>query len=155
MKKSNHYFLCMLCSSAILLPLSVQEMYATAGPEMAVEQQAQKISGTVTDGTGPIVGASVAVKGKGQGTITDLDGHFTLEVRPGTLITISYIGFKTETLKAGNNMKIVLKEDSKMIDEVVVTALGIKREKKALGYGVGEIKGEELQKAKDRKFFKN
>lgn len=62
---------------------------------------------------------------------------------------MSYIGYKTLTVKAHNGMTIVLEEDKKTLDEVVVTALGIKRERKALGYGVGEVKGDELKKAKE------
>lgn len=86
---------------------------------------------------------------KDLGVVTDLDGHFTLRVKPGTTLEVSYIGYKTLTVKAHNGMTIVLEEDKKTLDEVVVTALGIKRERKALGYGVGEVKGDELKKAKE------
>ena len=90
------------------------------------------------------------VKGtKGAGAVTDLDGNFELNVKPGTLIEVSYVGYKSQVLKARKGMTIVLKEDEKSLDEVVVTALGIKRDRKALGYGVGEVKGDELKKAKE------
>jgi TonB-linked SusC/RagA family outer membrane protein len=147
MKKSNRKLVHML-AFGLTLPLA-GTIQMQAAPSVAIVQQTQKISGSVTDGSEPIIGASVIVKGKGQGTVTDLDGHFSLDVKPGTLLEISYVGYKTMTVKAGSNMNVVLAEDKKMIDEVVVTALGIKRDRKALGYGVGEVKGEELTKAKE------
>lgn len=148
MNKRNHKIVGVLCASLIFLPLCEQRLCA-AESNVSEVQQSQKISGNVTDGTDPVIGASVTIKGSGKGTITDLNGHFSLDVKPGTLLTISYMGYKTVVVKAGSNMKVVLTEDSKMIDEVVVTALGIKRERKALGYGVGEVNGDELKKAKE------
>ena len=116
----------------------------------AVSNQTETVTGKVTDGSEPIIGASVMVKGtKGAGAVTDLDGNFELNVKPGTLIEVSYVGYKSQVLKARKGMTIVLKEDEKSLDEVVVTALGIKRDRKALGYGVGEVKGDELKKAKE------
>ncbi|MDD6378354.1 MAG: SusC/RagA family TonB-linked outer membrane protein [Prevotella sp.] len=123
---------------------------AVAAVKTTITDQEQTVSGTITDGSEPIIGATVKVKGdKNLGAVTDLDGHFTLRVKPGTIIEVSYVGYKTQTLKAQEGMTIVLKEDAKALDEVVVTALGIKRDRKALGYGVGEVKGEELKKAKE------
>lgn len=117
----------------------------------AVEQQTTAVTGVVTDATGPVIGASVIEKGNTtNGTITDLDGKFTLNVRPGATLVISYIGYKTVEIAASKKpLKIVMSEDSKVLNEVVVTALGIKRERKALGYGVDEVKGEALTKAKE------
>ncbi|WP_455131333.1 SusC/RagA family TonB-linked outer membrane protein [Prevotella sp.] len=116
----------------------------------SVSNQTETVTGKVTDGSEPIIGASVMVKGtKGAGAVTDLDGNFELNVKPGTLIEVSYVGYKSQVLKARKGMTIVLKEDEKSLDEVVVTALGIKRDRKALGYGVGEVKGDELKKAKE------
>lgn len=117
----------------------------------AVEQQTTAVTGVVSDATGPVIGASVIEKGNTtNGTITDLDGKFTLNVRPGATLVISYIGYKTVEIAASKKpLKIVMSEDSKVLNEVVVTALGIKRERKALGYGVDEVKGESLTKAKE------
>lgn len=117
----------------------------------AVEQQTHTVTGTVTDATGPVIGASVIEKGNTtNGTITDLDGKFTLNVAPGATLVISYIGYKTIEIEASKKpLNIVMAEDSKVLNEVVVTALGIKRERKALGYGVDEVKGESLTKAKE------
>lgn len=119
--------------------------------QSAVEQQTTAVTGVVTDATGPVIGASVIEKGNTtNGTITDLDGKFTLNVRPGATLVISYIGYKTVEIAASKKpLKIVMSEDSKVLKEVVVTALGIKRERKALGYGVDEVKGEALTKAKE------
>lgn len=104
------------------------------------------LTGTVTDRSGlPVVGASVYIKNTSVGAVTDLDGKFTLKV-PGnenSLLVISSIGFITQELKLGTNssFQIRLLEDLEGLDEVVVTALGIKREKKGLGYAVTEVKG--------------
>ena len=119
--------------------------------QSAVEQQTTAVTGVVSDATGPVIGASVIEKGNTtNGTITDLDGKFTLNVRPGATLVISYIGYKTVEIAASKKpLKIVMSEDSKVLNEVVVTALGIKRERKALGYGVDEVKGESLTKAKE------
>ena len=104
----------------------------------------------MSDATGPIIGASVVEKGTANGTITDLDGNFNLNVKAGATLVGSYVGYKSEEVKAGRGpLNITLKEDAKALDEVVVTALGIKRERKALGNGIDEVKGEALTKAKE------
>lgn len=92
--------------------------------------KSKKITGLVTDEKGePIVGASVVLKGSNTGTITNIDGVFTLETQNQSLITISYIGYKQTTLKVGAdvNYKVVLEEDSKFLDEVVVVGFGTQK----------------------------
>lgn len=116
----------------------------------SISQQSGKITGTVEDVLGPVAGASVVVKGTTNGTITDMDGKFTLEgVKSGSVIQISFIGYTTQEVKYENqpSLQVKLAEDSQALDEVVVTALGIKREKKALGYSVSSVKGDELTEA--------
>jgi len=111
-----------------------------------------KISGLVTDKDGePLIGASVSVKEQGKGTITDVDGKFTIEAPAGTTLVFKYIGFSTKEVKVTSqkSLSVILEEEENMLTEVAVTALGIKREKKALGYGVDEVKGETLTKAKE------
>jgi len=110
------------------------------------QAQTIPITGTVIDAStkDPIPGASVFVKGNAKnGTVTNIDGKFTLSVtdQDETLV-ISFVGFKTvETqIQGKKEFSIDLEPDSQSIDELVVTALGIKREKKALGYSVGEVK---------------
>ena len=140
----------MACLCALSMTPCMATRPAVASVASTITDQVQTVSGTVTDGTEPVIGATVRVKGtKDQATVTDFDGHFTLRVSPGTLLEISYVGFKPQTVKAADGMTVVLEEDKKTLDEVVVTALGIKRDRKALGYGVGEVKGDELKKAKE------
>ena len=148
MKLNNRSIACMLAVGVLWFPAAMQSSVAGV-MEVSSVQQATKISGTVTDGKEPIIGASIRVKGSTTGTVTDLDGHFTIDVKPGTELLVSYVGYKDVTVKAANGMKVVMEEESTALSEVVVTALGIKRDRKALGYGVSEVKGEELTKAKE------
>lgn len=129
-------------------------MYGYAEDEVThqVVQQTSKVKGTVTDEQGEsLIGASIAVKGTTQGVITDINGQFSIDAPRNATLIVSYVGYQAQEVpvKGQSNLKIILKEDSKIIDEVVVTALGIKRERKALGYSLGEVKGEELAKAKE------
>ena len=148
MKQNYLKIACMMAVAAMFLPAS-QLTASAAVASVHSTQQAAKVSGTVTDGKEAVIGASVRVVGGNVGTVTDFDGNFKLDVAPGTELLISYVGYKDVKVKAGANMKIVLEEESTALSEVVVTALGIKRDRKALGYGVSEVKGEELTKAKE------
>lgn len=117
------------------------------GQPESTQQNEKKISGIITDENGEaIIGANVIVKGTTTGTITGLDGDFTLEVPSRSVLHISYIGYVSKEIEVGNSsvFNIKLIEDSKKLEEVVVTALGIKREEKALGYSVQKIGGDEL-----------
>lgn len=126
------------------------QVRAASFESFAIEQQSNKVIGTVKDEFGPVIGASVVEKGTSNGVVTDLNGKFSLNVKPGATLIISFVGYEQQEVKAGNvPLNIVLEEDSKMLGEVVVTALGIKRERKALGYGVAEVQGEALTKAKE------
>ena len=108
--------------------------------------QNRTATGTVSDNIGPVVGAGVVVAGTTNGAITDERGTFTLNNVPvGATVQVSCIGYTTvEFVFDGTPVNIVLKEDSELLDEVVVTALGISREKKSLGYAVQDVKAEEL-----------
>lgn len=111
-----------------------------------------KVTGTITDVANiPIIGANVLLKGNtSTGTITDIDGHFDIEVPANAHLVISYIGYKNKEV-AVNNQKtllISLEEDSKKLEEVVVTALGIKRSEKALGYSVQKVGGSAVNEVK-------
>ena len=109
----------------------------------------QEVKGTVSDANGPLIGATIKVAGTTNGTVSDMDGNFKLRCKPGDVLEISYVGYTTQQVKAQQGMKVVLEEDKTELGEVVVTALGIKRERKALGYALSEVKGEELTKAKE------
>lgn len=107
--------------------------------------------GIVVDGNGEsVIGANVSVKNSSNGTVTDSNGKFSLPAPVGSTLMISYMGYITQEIKTGNqaNLYITLKEDTKLLNEVVVTALGIKREEKALGYAVQNLKGDNLQTVK-------
>ena len=108
------------------------------------------VTGTVEDADGPLIGASVLVKGTTVGTITDFDGNFSIEANVGDELEFSYMGYTSQTLKVtGEPLHVTMSENTEVLSEVVVTAMGIKRDRKALGYEVGEVKGEELTKAKE------
>ena len=89
-------------------------------------QQAKKITGTVSDAMGPVIGASVLVKGTSTGTVTDFDGKFSLNVKPGATLVVSYIGYLSKEVKIGSqtDYTIMLEEDKQMLDEVVVVGYG-------------------------------
>jgi len=109
------------------------------------------ISGVITDAKGePIIGANVLEKGSTNGTITDLDGKFSLSVPSKSTLVISYIGYTTKSIVVGNQniINIQLEEDTHNLNEVVVTALGIKREEKALGYAVQKVGGDNFSTIK-------
>ena len=117
----------------------------------ATQQSGKMITGTVTDSNGePVIGASVFVKGTKNGTVTDVNGRYKLNVPANAVLEVSYIGYATRTinLAKASSYNIQLSEDAQTTDEVVVTAMGIKRERKALGYAVTDIKADELMKNK-------
>ena len=129
----------------------VKEKIKTNVIENVVQQTTKKISGKVVDAKGePIIGVNVVEKGTSNGTVTDIDGNFSLSVDPHATIIFSYIGFTTQEISAAQKdiFNIVLTEDSQNLDEVVVTALGIKREEKALGYAVQKVKGDNIATVK-------
>lgn len=116
-----------------------------------VQQQNKRIKGVVTDSKNePIIGANIVVKGTTVGTITGVDGDFAIEVPQNATVIVSYIGYRSKEFIADTRttFKIELLEDTEILSEVVVTALGIKREEKSLGYSVQKIGNEELSVVK-------
>ena len=151
MKKNYYYSFVLL---ALLGMTSPQSAFADNEGIHAAKavQQAKKVTGKVATATGePVIGAAVLVKGTTNGTVTDLDGNFQINAEVGNILEISYIGYETFLIKvgAGNNYNVTLQEDAETLDEVVVTAMGIKKERKALGYAVSDLKSEELMKNKN------
>ena len=115
--------------------------------DVKITQQSETATGTVVDALGEtVIGASVIVKGTTNGTITDFDGAFSLpNVKKGDIIQISFVGYQTQEVAwNGTPLKITLADDTQALEEVVVTALGMKRSTKALGYAMTEMKGEDL-----------
>jgi TonB-linked SusC/RagA family outer membrane protein len=123
-----------------------------SGQEGTQQGKERTITGQVSDDMGPLIGVNVLVKGTSVGCITDFDGNFTLtttEANP--VIQFSYVGYKTQEIAANEQsvINLMMESDSQLVEEVVVTALGIKRATKALSYNVQEIKSDELTRVKD------
>jgi TonB-linked SusC/RagA family outer membrane protein len=128
-----------LTASAVTLPKSVE-----------ATQQKKVVKGTVVDEKGEAIpGASILVKGSTSGIISDVDGNFSIQVpSSSTVLVISFVGCKSKEVVVGNktSIRVVLEANVEELKEVVVTALGIKREKKALGYAVQDVKSDQLTK---------
>src|SRR5699024_3689247 len=118
-----------------------------------IQETALTVEGVVVDQNGdPLIGVNVLVKETTKGTSTDFDGRFSLDdVDEDAILVFSYIGYETLEVPVDgkSSLTITMTSDSQMLDEVVVTALGIKKEKKALGYAVQDIGSEELMKNKN------
>lgn len=128
--------------------------YSVSNEGLVVVSQQQQVgvSGIVTDEKGNLLaGASVRLKGTAVGKATDLNGRFTIDVSTGNILIISFAGYSSQevVVTKGGEMKIALIEDNRMLNEVVVTALGIKKEKRSLGYSVTQVEGESLTQARE------
>ena len=111
--------------------------------------QAQTVTGIVKDANNePIIGASVAVKGTTTGTLTDTEGNYKISAGSNSVLVFSFIGYTSKEVPVGSQkvIDVTLEESSQQLDEVVVTALGMSRDKKALGYAVTELKGDEISR---------
>ena len=119
----------------------------------ATQAQLRTIEGQVVDNeTNPIPGVNVLVKGTNQGTITDMERQYRLSVEEGAQVLLfSFVGYETQEVSVGNQstLNVTLSEDAQQLGEVVVTALGVERETKALGYSVEEVQGETLTQARE------
>lgn len=143
MKRQTYY--AGIVSLGLCLPVSLYGV--VDNPEMndvrttASVQQSVKLYGTVIDETGlPVIGASVMVKGTTNGTITDVDGKFELTVGNNDVLSVSYIGYETQEIRpSGNNLVITLKENSQMLNEVVVLGYGANARKQDLSASVGVV----------------
>ncbi len=128
------------------------------GAWLSVFAQQRNLTGTVSSsvaGEGPLAGVTISVKGTTTGTITDANGKFFLNIPAGSgTLVISYIGMKTTEVEIGSQteLKIILEPDVKSLNEVVVTALGISREKKALGYAVQDVKNDVIERTGNTDF---
>lgn len=129
----------------LLLAFAVQLTFA----------QDKVISGTVADESGlPLPGVNIIVKGTTNGTQTDFDGKYSINAKTGDVLSFTYVGLKSQEVTVGtsNTLNVTMQEDASVLDEVVVTALGIKREKKSLGYATQEVKGEAVSNVKSSNF---
>ncbi|WP_196890614.1 SusC/RagA family TonB-linked outer membrane protein [Aureivirga marina] len=112
--------------------------------------QTKTITGTVSDETGPVPGVNIVVKGTATGTDTDFEGNFSIEASSDDILVFSFVGYKTVEELVGDRTVIylTLTEDTEALDEVVVTALGVSRDKKSLGYATQEVKGDDVNTIK-------
>lgn len=108
--------------------------------------QSIKVTGTVTDKMGAVIGATIMVKNSSNGTVTDIDGRYSIEVPKNATLLFSFVGYSTVEKEVGNNtvINVELSDDIQAIDEVVVTAIGIKQQKKKIGYTTQQINSEVL-----------
>lgn len=144
----------LLSVSILFAAMSLAPVAANAATDnvagVHATQQSSTCKGVVIDTTGePVIGASILVKGTTTGTITDFDGNFEIpNVKKGATLVISFMGYETqEIVWNGQDLKVTLKDDSQQLEEVVVTALGIKKDAKKLGYAVSTIGADDLTKA--------
>ena len=121
------------------------------GVSISLRAQDINVSGIVTsseDGYG-LPGVTILVKGTSNGTVTGLDGDYTIVANAQDTLTFSYVGYQTQEIAVGgrNKIDVVMSTDAMMLDNVVVTALGIKRQKRELGYATEDISGEDLTRS--------
>lgn len=146
MNKKNIFGGTALPLALIASALGFAPMIGTQPVSAAVNviQQNVAIKGTVIDSKGePIIGANVIIENTSTGTITDFNGDFSLNVKPGAKLVISFIGYETKTLVAKNGMRVVLEDDSQMLQEVEVVAYGTQK-KVTLTGAIASVKSEEL-----------
>jgi|AGTN01.1.fsa_nt_gi TonB-linked outer membrane protein, SusC/RagA family/TonB-dependent outer membrane receptor, SusC/RagA subfamily, signature region len=138
--------------------LHPKEMNRIASELMAnmSQQQKKQIAGKITDERGePIIGVNIIEKGTTNGTVTDIEGNFSFRVEEDAVLQISYIGYLGQEISTAGrtSVNVILQEDTKVLEEVVVTALGIKRAEKALSYNVQTIKSEDVTAVKNTNFI--
>lgn len=132
---------------------STHPLEASLPESIFFAQTNSKVSGTVKDATGVVPGANLIEKGNPtNGTVSDINGNFSISIPEGSTLVVSAIGYKTQEITITNpsaQLNILLEEDVLLLDDVVVTALGIRRDRKALGYGLEEVQGEAFTKARE------
>lgn len=137
----------LLCTGLVAnQPLDLWAESGSTDAVQIVQQQKITVKGTVNDALGPVIGASVVEKGNtGNGTITDMDGKFSLSVKPGAVLVVSYIGYQTQevTATAGKAINVTLKEDTEILDEVVVVGYGTMKKKDLTG-AISQINPEKI-----------
>ena len=126
-----------------MIGLANIQQASAATESVASVQQTKQATGQVSDSQGPLIGATVMEKGTNNGTVTDFDGKFFLSVKPGATLVVSYVGYVPQEIKAGDNLKVLLKEDGHVVNEVVVIGYGTQRREAVTG-SVANIGGEKL-----------
>ena len=132
-----------LCVGLCFLGMISAQQASAATESVASVQQSRQATGRVADSQGPLIGATVMEKGTNNGTVTDFNGNFTLSVKSGATLVISYVGYESQEVKAGENLHITLQEDGHIVNEVVVIGYGTQRREAVTG-SVANIGGEKL-----------
>ena len=134
---------------AALCLLSYGNVAYAANPEMNIQsQQTKRVTGTVTDPAGePIIGATVMQVGTSNGTITNIDGQFTIDVPANAKLSVSYVGYATQeiNLNGQNNVNITLADDAQNLDELIVVGYGTMRKRDVTG-SISQAKGDDIVK---------
>lgn len=131
-------------SNAFAVSLSAPPENAGASAPMAVQQKVT-VTGTVSDAAGPLIGATIKVKGSSTGVIADMDGNFKIQANQGDVLEVSYIGYITQEIKVGTktSLSITLEEEKHNLNEVVVIGYGTQRREAVTG-SVANVSGAEL-----------
>ena len=132
-----------LCVGLCFLGIISAQQASAATESVASVQQTKQATGQVSDSQGPLIGATVMEKGTSNGTVTDFNGNFRLDVKPGATLVVSYVGYVSQEIKAGDNVRVNLKEDGHVVNEVVVIGYGTQRREAVTG-SVANIGGEKL-----------
>jgi TonB-linked SusC/RagA family outer membrane protein len=131
--------------------VSVRDVQQISGEQSSAQQSGFLLKGSVRDSKGESL-IGVSIKGKSSvGTVSDIDGNFSMKVQKGEELTFSYVGYTTKTISitGDRDINVVLSENTKQLGEVVVTALGIKRQKRSIGYSTTEVEGNDLTQSRD------
>ena len=132
----------------VIITKSTPQKPKQTGRKQTIKGQVQDVNGS------PLIGVTVKVRGTNNAVVTDLDGNYTISANRGDILECSYVGFTTKDARVnGNQLNLTLHENSKELNEVVVTALGIKREQKALSYNVQQVAGDAVSVNKDANFI--
>jgi len=155
MKEKQWLRLCFsvaLCCGA--LHANAEASASVVGSKAVQQANEKQVGGRVLDENGePVIGATVTVKGTSTATVTDIDGNFSLKVPNGSTLVVSYLGYASKEIAAtGTGLTVNLSQDTEMLKEVVVTALGIKKEAKSLSYNVQQLGGDAVNTVKDANF---
>ncbi|MGL4364312.1 MAG: carboxypeptidase-like regulatory domain-containing protein, partial [Bacteroidales bacterium] len=122
------------------------------GTKNAIAQEKITITGVIVDNTGePVVGANILEKGTTNGVFTDIDGNYSIKASSNGILSVSFVGYETveEQIAGRTNIKVAISEGTMVLDQVVVTAMGIKRKESSLTYSAQIVGGDELTRAKD------
>ena len=135
-----------MCSALGMYAPEVQASNGEANSLIATSvQQTKKVTGNISDSMGPLIGATIKEKGTGNGVVTDLDGNFSINVKPGATLVISYVGYNTKEVVVGNqtNIKVSMEEEGHSLNDVVVIGYGTQR-KEAITGSVANVGGDKL-----------